>query len=641
MNRASAIGWVYAASAATLVPASAVASAPDSIPELPPIEIRADPLPDLLGPLPLAVHRVTGGDIARRPGGDLRDVLLPLAGVRVTSFGSPFASSSLTLRGSNAEQVLVLVDGRRFPTAQGGGANLASIPLQSVESVDVVRGGASAFWGSDAIGGAVSIRTRRAGAATTRLHTSVGSFGQRSVEADIARPAGANWTWRAATRYFTADGDYAYPDEARDTTREVEGGDVRRVRGDVNVDGRLSSSYDVRVDASGTTSERGEPGGQEFPTPSARSADDALSLGVRTAPRPDVFRPSLDVSWMWMRREYTDPEASFGAIAESHENLRWAGESEIAGARGSFAARAGAGAALDRLRSTTDGDRRRPTGHVRSQVAWEEFAGRRSIRVTAAARVDAVESFAPFVSPRAGVLFDALPRRLRLRASYGASYRAPSFDELFWPARASAAGNPNLRPETGRDADAGIELHSLPGDARVTIDLMHRTVGDLIQWVPGASGVWRPHNVGRARIRGVEAGGSATIPLAGAIDARLDLAGAWLDTRDETGEPNVGGKELVYRPRWTGHAGFALEVRGAGTVETSWRFVDDVYVTRANTKTLEGSILGEVRVRRSLTKTFALDAAVTNVLDEPARDFRDYPLPGRSWALGVTIGGGS
>jgi outer membrane receptor protein involved in Fe transport len=254
----------------------------------------------------------------------------------------------------------------------------------------------------------------------------------------------------------------------------------------------------------------------------------------------------------------------------------------------------------------------------------------------AAARIDAVESFSAFVSPRLGTVVELVPDRLDLRASAGLSYRAPSFDELFWPPRGTAAGNPDLRAEHGHDADAGLALRGLPGDGLLSVDAFVRRVDDLIQWTPGAGGIWRPHNVGRVRILGVEAELGAELPSRLGFTPRLSGSATFLDARDRTGQPNVDGKELVYRPRWAGSAALILAHPLLGELETAWRTIDDVWITPSNTRALDGYLLGEVRWRRDVAAALALDLAVTNVTDASARDFRDFPLPGRSWKVGVT-----
>ncbi|NNE43825.1 MAG: TonB-dependent receptor, partial [Gemmatimonadetes bacterium] len=162
-----------------------------------------------------------------------------------------------------------------------------------------------------------------------------------------------------------------------------------------------------------------------------------------------------------------------------------------------------------------------------------------------------------------------------------------------------------------------------------------------IQWIPGASGVWRPHNVGEVLIRGAETELEAELWHRGETRVALGASGTYLDARDRTGEPNVDGRRLVYRPEWSGTGRLLLDLPLLGGIETGWQYVGDTFVTDANTKVLPAHWQGEVRWRRPLSPAVRIDAAVTNVLDARARDFRDYPLPGRSWQLGLTWSGGS
>jgi outer membrane receptor protein involved in Fe transport len=77
-----------------------------------------------------------------------------------------------------------------------------------------------------------------------------------------------------------------------------------------------------------------------------------------------------------------------------------------------------------------------------------------------------------------------------------------------------------------------------------------------------------------------------------------------------------------------------------GDVEALARGTADVFVTRANTKRLPGYVVFDVRWRRPLPRGLGVDLAVTNLSGVAARDFRDYPLPGRAFALGLSWEGG-
>ena len=234
-----------------------------------------------------------------------------------------------------------------------------------------------------------------------------------------------------------------------------------------------------------------------------------------------------------------------------------------------------------------------------------------------------------------------IPASVLLRASAGLAFRPPTFDDLFWPARATAAGNPDLRAETSRDADAGITVTALHGHAQLGIDVFARAVDDLIQWSPGAAGIWRPHNIGRAHLAGFEGEVRSEVPLAHGWILQGTGTLTHLASQDATGEPNVDGKELPYRPNWTGAASVIVARPHAGEIEALWRFIGDAWVTRANTKLLPGYDLFDLRARAHVLPGVTMDFALINVFDEPARDFRDFPLPGRTWELGWTFGGGA
>jgi vitamin B12 transporter len=611
-----------------------------SLTVLPTVEVRATPLPDPLGPFPLATTRIGPRTVAAHPGGDLREVLLPLTGLHVTSLGAPGLGSSVSIRGSTTAQVLVLVDERRLNSTQGGGVDLATIPLEMVESVEVFRGGASALWGSDALGGAVHVRTKPPHGNAGSLYLGGGSHRERVLAGTGSLALGAGWAARLSTRLFTTDGDYDYVDDRRGTAATITNGDLRQFSGTLRVEGEASAGLRVRMDASALRGERGVPGSEEFPTPSARLRDDHFDWGtrvLRTLSRE--WQLTGDVALLSSRRSYTEPKAAFGPVADSHENTRFAAEAGMARLGERNALRVQAGYSADFLDSTTDGRRRREAGSLSTRFSLDRKLASRSVRWMGAARLDFVRGFAPAWSPRLGLLYDAAPERLTLRFSTGLSYRTPSFDDLFWPARATAAGNPDLKPEHGLDFDAGFTLRGLPLGARVTGSGFTREVRDLIQWAPGAAGIWRPHNVGRVRISGVEGETAILLPLPAGAKGRLAGSATLLESRDCTGEPNVDGRQLVYRPRWSGAAVAEVSTLRFGTLATVWSFVDDVFVTRANTKILPGYALGEIRYRKSLGPLVELDLAVSNVMNRSARDFMNYPLPGRTWKMGILVKG--
>ncbi|MBT6800293.1 MAG: TonB-dependent receptor plug domain-containing protein, partial [Rhodospirillales bacterium] len=108
-----------------------------------------------------AVTIITRDDIERRQGQSVDDVLRGIAGLSITNNGGPGKASSMHLRGTEADHVLVLIDGVKIGSATLGTAAFQDIPLSQIDRIEVVRGPASSLYGSEAIGGVIQIFTKK------------------------------------------------------------------------------------------------------------------------------------------------------------------------------------------------------------------------------------------------------------------------------------------------------------------------------------------------------------------------------------------------------------------------------------------------------------------------------------------------
>jgi outer membrane receptor protein involved in Fe transport len=164
-------------------------------------------------------------------------------------------------------------------------------------------------------------------------------------------------------------------------------------------------------------------------------------------------------------------------------------------------------------------------------------------------------------------------------------------------------------------------------------------IQDLIQWAPGADGVWRPHNVGEARTIGLESDASIEFSLL-SVPLIADASYTYLQAQDATGDPVTGGRRLVGRPA---HSGFA-EVGwrdGSWSLSTGFRGTSRVPLTAANTKWQEGSLLVHARIGRQLRPGLRLELEGRNLFDVPVEDIRGYPSPGRQVVVAVRFDTGA
>lgn len=611
--------------------------APDSGGAPAPRSARADStadvaIPEVIVEAPRPAGRgfpypITVLDPSRRgasPARDLGDLLAASPGAHVRKSGGPGSPSFLSLRGVPSEGVLVLLDGDRLNGPQGGGVDLSQVPLAGISRVEVLRGGASLLHGAGALGGVVEIASNPSALrSASRVDFEGGSLGTVAASGSVTQVFSGGWA-RVVARSFRTDGSFTYEDAANggEALRGNAGGTAHFVdlRGELR-----SAGTSLRAAVRSDRSEGGSPGLADFPTPNARREDARDGAQLRFARRAG----ELSLGWSRTERAYSDAGNPLGSFEARH---RVSGTSLRAASRARRRAaslEAGIEGRHEALDSTTDGDRTRRTAAAFGVLGLESP---RRWTWTAGVRGEATTSFAPVVSTRLGVSWEAGP--LRARAMAGTSHRPPTFDDLFWPPTGMAVGNPDLRPERAADWNLGVDVRVGGLMPSLALDLFTQEIRDMILWNPGPSGIWRPSNIGRAEVRGVEATLVWNDAERGGFP-RIEASATFQEAVDRTGSPNTDGRDLPGRARrlasWRVEKAIGSRVR----VETAWRAVGDVPRTAANTKSIPGYVVGGAAVRVAALSWLTARAEVENVGDVAYEDFHDFPLPGRLFRFAV------
>lgn len=466
---------------------------------------RADPR------LPTATRSVevlTADDIRRLPVRTLSDVLGWALGVDVLA-RSP-VQADVGIRGSSAEQVLVLVDGARATDPQTAHFALdQTVPLDDVERVEILRGPASALYGADAVGGVINIVTRRSDGVVARVEG--GSFG--TGEASVRAGGGSE-----ALRGQLA-GEARRSDGFRPGTDYREG--MLRGGGSATVGGR-----ELRADLGYAARDFGA---RAFYTPPDAPYDEYEKTRTGTlllswdAPATARFALTPRVS---VRRHDDDfmlkrDDPSF------YENVHhsWQAGAELVGRWNAPRAHLAWGAEgyRDILRSTSLGDRQ----ESRAAAFAELSAGRVGRAVlTAGLREDWHSRYGSFLAPSLAGAVWASPA-LRFRASAGRAFRAPTWTDRYYADPANV-GNPELRPEHAWAGEAGADLVARSG-ARLSATAFVRRTTDLIDWIRPAGAPdttpWQAENLGVVTFRGAELEGSTLDPLGSRWTLRASTLG--------------------------------------------------------------------------------------------------------------------
>ena len=576
---------------------------------------------------------------------NLPDLLETKEGIQIERYGGQGQLASIRIRGSAPSQVLILVDGIPINSGLGGGADIGSLNLNNIEKIEIIRGGASAILGGGAFAGAILISTkpeRLSNGGTIDL--SWGSFKtwgtDTSLQIRSTNPVLPSI--HTSLSFSGSDGGYLFPGQIalkgdggytldgekvkhRNSGFTAGAGNVRLHWGSpTNFLGDITFRYNYR--------EAGVPGTIDFPTVDATQRDKQILLSMtgqyHNAGSIQGNTIRLRLFYQQQKRLYQD-FALFSS--EQKHNLQKAGlRLHYCFTRKKIITTLGSALELEKMDSNTLSK----SELTRNQIStWGSIKLKPSKRllINSSIRLDKMSGFTPAISPKAGAAFQILSKnKLSLKANIGQSYRLPTFSDLFWPDTFFAAGNPDLKPEKSLSFDIGLESKPalwLSGK----IFFFQSFVTDLIRWEPSAGGVWRPSNLGRGQIRGLEAAISIQKQL-GLYLIRV-TANYTLQQVTDTSDGTNDGNQLPRRPYEKAACALYFISGNGWNLKLEGDYLGFRYINAANTKYLgdyfllnfTGGIYFKCGIRLQLT--------VRNILDTSYIHVREYPVPGREFRI--------
>ena len=566
----------------------------------------------------LAPVEVIDADAIRRSqAASLGDLLRGRAGIAVSNQGGEGKLSTLFVRGAESDHVLVLVDGVRIGSATSGLASFQDLPIALIDRIEIVRGPRSSLYGSDAIGGVIQIFTRRdRGTPSLRFHVGAGSHGRREggvgfgggnargwfgFDAGLVRTDGID-----ACRGIADDVNFVYAGCFVNGQTDRDGYENRTVsvRGGVDIGDRATlQAHALHVSGhneyDGGFVDNSDIVQQAVGARLQWKANDAFTLTVAAGSNKDSsdnFLGDAPAGFFSSRRDTASVQADV-AVAEGHTVT------------------VGADWLRDRIGSDTAYDDRRRA----DRAAFAQYQGRFGAQdVQLALRRDDNDQFGGKTTGNAawGLGFGD---GWRVTAGYGTAFKAPTFNELYYP----FFGNPALRPESSRTAEAGLAWRG--ADIGLHLDAFETRVKDLIAY---DASLGLPNNLDEARLRGAELRADATL-----WDWTLAASASWLDTENLAVGGNRG-KDLPRRARESarldldrafGAFGFGLTAIAEGA---RW---DDV----ANTRRLGGFATLDLRGEYRIADAWTLQAGVANVFDRHYETAAYYNQAGRTWTVAL------
>lgn len=568
---------------------------------------------------------ITADEIQSIQGPDITRVLERVPGLTVTRNGGPGSFTGVRLRGADAEQVLVLVDGVRVEdvSAPSGGFDFGTLTPGGIERIDVLRGSNSVVWGSAALGGVIAVQSRDLNGVEASAEYGAHETYTADAAAGISSDVGA----------ITLNGGYAESEGVSAAAAGTEPDGFRQYRiggrGRLNVTEELSVVATARYADTRTDIDGFAPPFYAFgDTPEFQKTRQASGrVGLRYA--TDTLTLNTGFALSDTKRDYYDP--TFG----SDPSYGYKGRSERADLTGRINLPAdvtldfGADSEWTRFSSTFDAEAKANLTSGHALLGWT--SDRASL--AAGLRYDDHSRFGHAWTFGANGSFEVI-ENLRLRASYGEGFKAPTLYQLL-----SDYGNAALVPERSKSYDAGLEWGSRNGALHASATVFRRDSRNLIAFVSCASlnaCATRPFglydNIGKARAEGVE------VELGARPSDTLQLRAAYtyLEARNLTPGNLNNGKDLARRPRHalTLSSDWTTPLAGL-TLGADLRMVADSYDNAANTVPLDGYALTTVRASFPLTDKVELYGRVENLFDEGYQTVADYGTWGRSAFIGI------
>ncbi len=605
-------------------------------------------------------------------GDTMPDVLDQQAGVRVTKLGGPASFSTLSIRGSTSDQVLVVLDGVPLNSAAGGPVDLSRIPLGNIERVEIYRGVSPLAFGSSAIGGTLSITTRTARERQLTLTVGGGSFGAREARLFYSEPQDT-WDLALGLDYSGWEGTFPY---INDNGTRFDSTDDRRVTRQNNRFDQINLLGKIRLhlDEQWTLSlmewffwrDQGVPGLGQFETEESQyGVMDSLSvLSVKGEFLAGLAEWSFQAGFRYTQSTFSDPLDEIGLTGDDAEDRSfspllstalklepfswWDVSAQAAYRYERFEPSVESTSAAQSDRHTISAGLETgflidaadllvlPSGRVEwadSHLAHKE--------VTSGNQPLVIESEQTEWSWRVALVNTSIPDT-KLTVSGGRAVRLPSLFELFGNS-GRVIGNPELKSESAYNVDGGIiyDSNMLPDPYRLRLEVygFYSDVTNLIQFVQTSQNIAKAENVDRARMWGVEAG------LRSDLFGHLRLNGNFtlLDAINTGKIEARKDRHLPFRPasKWYVRAeGYVKEIPALEELsvflDSEWiagNFLDNANLVSVSDRFYLNTGMS-IELKRSLAK---LSFTANNLTDERTSDLAGYPLAGRSFHLLFTM----
>lgn len=415
-------------------------------------------------------------------------------GLEVSQIGGQGRTTSVFIRGAESDHTLVLIDGIRANDNTTDQFDFANLKSENIERIEVLRGPQSVLYGSSAIGGVINIITNRASVGSSKsVSLEAGSHGTQHYKGNVSWGS-ENISTSNTVSYFDTDGISAAASDRGNPEDDSYENISLSSRNDLSFSGDGKASLSLRYSDAET-----ELDGFDFlvgavDDPNFVQETDSLSAALLVSkPINDYLTPSVELGFSEQDLKGIDPDTVFNNFDIESQTLSVVSKLDLEPSWGgvltlghSYEDREG--------RNVGSFDERRDVNSffLQKQYSWNE-----RVFLTAGLRHDDDSDFGNETTYRTTLAVLCNETGTRFHASYGTGFKAPSFNELFFP----GFGNPDLDAETSWGYDVGIEKSFANSSAVLDVTYFQSKVDDLIAFDVNT---FLAENIAEAESKGIE-----------------------------------------------------------------------------------------------------------------------------------------
>jgi vitamin B12 transporter len=618
------------------------------------VVVSATKTPVPVGQVTSAVEVFTGEELQRRQIRTVVDALRLSQGLSVFSNGGPGSQATVRIRGSNADQVLVLIDGAIMNSATLGSFNFANLTTDNIERIEILRGAQSMLWGADAMGGVINITTKKGGAAPSASgFIEYGSFSSLREGAQVSGQKGPVDVSAAISRWdvtsFSAvnyrrgaserDGYHNWQGSTRIGVALPRDGRLdltfRLLQGRINFDNGFAPGFDV---LGAYSNSQQFVYGASYQQPINSWWNQSLTVTRQTETLETV---SGTTQRNLLTGAISTPFGGQSEINTVSNRVEWQHNFQVAKPlllTAGYQYRDQQGENLNTAANTVTFSNKSLSSHAGFAQAQLNVWDR--VFATGGVRVDDYNVFGTATTYRTTAGYLHQETGTKIRGSYATGFRAPTINQLFFP----DFGNANLKPERSQSMDVGVDQYLLNNRLTLSAGYFWNRYRDMIVAQQSATvcgvGPFGPNfcaqNIGLVGTKGWEV--SVKYALLKDLPGvkRLDLQAQYTNTLTRNLGEEAGNRvPRIPVDQWSLILSYQPIEPLMVTLEG--RYVGSRFEDVSNTQKLNAFDVWNLTVNYEVVKGVQTYLRAENLFDEKYEEILNFGTPVRSVFAGVRL----